>query len=347
MTPDRDYAEQVRRLAEDTRPPLQLLPGGDQPKPAAADLAAQQVEDAIRMGERDFSGAPRWAWRTLDDRLDVMLPGDLVAIGGLHGNGKTSFMLTQLDAFAKQRTPVLYVPLETNPRTIRRRWAAWELGLDWPAVARNRWQDFADPDATHGAHNAMMARQAGYPVQFPDDRRVSVEGLADWVRWGLREYQAQVVIIDHFHRMSFGNVAQYRIAVTEAARELKDLAERHQIVILATAQLNHRDTDKLDKYMPPTLERLKESSGLSEETDAVLMLSRRLKHVLNKQDALLVRMGYKSDADFAAPGIMCVTCRKHRLDDAIRDRTMLLQVDRSGHVHDCRDPGWPSTPDEP
>lgn len=329
-----DYAERVRRLTEQERPPLQLLPGGDQPKPTATDLAAQQVEAAIRMGEQDFSDVPRWAWRTLDARLDGMLPGDFIVIGGLHGNGKTSFMLSQLDALAKQGTPVLYVPLETNPLIVRRRWAAWELRLDWPTVARNRWQDFDDPDGTHRAHNAMMARQAGYPVQFPGDRRITIEGLADWVRWALREYQAKVVIIDHFHRMSFGNMAQYRIAVTEAARELKDLADRHQIVMVATAQLNHRDADKLDKYMPPTLERLKESSGLAEETDAVLMLSRRLKHALSKQEALLVRMGHKSDQDFAAPGVMCVTCRKHRLDDAIRDRTMLLQVDRSGHVSD-------------
>lgn len=328
-----DYAERVARLAAATRPPLQLVPGSEGAKPSAANLASAQVEAAIRLGERDLTDAPRWTWRALDRLVDAMLPGELIVVGGLYSNGKTSYLLSQLDAFAHAAIPVLYLPLEVDPPSLRRRWAAWALGYDWMHVARNEWEHL--PARAQAQHNAMMARQSGLPVQFPPDRRVTIAGLADWVRWGLRELQARVVMIDHFHRMEFGKGDQYRIAVTEAARELKDLAVQHQVVVIASAQLNQHEADPFDRYHPPTLRRLKESSGLAEEPDAVLMLSRRLKAVLTKQDMLLVKNGFKSDRDFAEAGVMAVTCRKHRLNDALAgDRTVLLQVEGGGHVVD-------------
>lgn len=335
-----DYAQQAEQLARLTRPPLELVKGNPQADPTPVDLAYEQTEAAIARGRQDLSHAPRWAWSTLHTLVGQMLPGDFWVVGGLYGNGKTSFLFSQLDAFAKASVPVLYLPLEVEPKTARRRWAAWELGLEWVHVARNEWLRL--PPNSQEKHEQMMIRQAANGlVQFPPGRRLTVELVGKWMRWGVREFGAKVVFIDHFHRLNFGRgEQQYRIAVTEAARDIKDLAEAHELVVIAASQLNQHEADPLDRYFPPTLRRLKESSGLAEEPDSVLMLSRRLRGAVSKEDMQLIKMGHKSDRDFAEPRTMAVTCRKHRLDDAVAgDRTVLLSVESGGRVVD-REPEY-------
>lgn len=334
-----DYAQQAEQLARVTRPRLELHTGQAKGEPTAVDLAWLQTERAIQRGQMDLSDAPRWSWHALDHLVGPMLFGEFWIVGGLYGNGKTSFLLSQLDAFAQARTPVLYLPLEVEPETMRRRWAAWELQLDWVHVARNEWHEL--PSGSQERHERMMIDQAKSGlVQFPPERRLTLAGVGNWIRWGVREFGAKVIFLDHFHRLDFGSGEQYRIAVTEAARAIKDLAVAHHVVVLAAAQLNQHEADPLDRYFPPTLRRLKESSGLAEEPDTVLMLSRRLRSAVSKTDMRDIRMGFKSDRDFAEPKVMAVTCRKHRLNDAVAgDRTVLLQVESGGRVVD-REPEY-------
>jgi hypothetical protein len=53
----------------------------------------------------------------------------------------------------------------------------------------------------------------------------------------------------------------------------------------------------------------------------------------------LIRAGLLSERDVAEPNSMTVTCRKHRLDDAVAgDRSVILHVEH-GRVTD-RAPDW-------
>ena len=301
--------------------------------PAPLDLAEAQAEEAISRGRVDLSGAPRWRWPTLDRRIGRMMPGQLVIVGALMGNGKTAFLMSQMDWMAAQEIGTLYIPLEINPEDLRRQWAAWRLGLDWEYVARNEWDEL--PDGTQEMHEMEIARLAMSPhIQFPPERRIDINDLGRWIAWGVKEFQARCVVIDHFHRMSFGeNANAYRIVVSETARALKDLAREFKITIIASAQLNRSNAHPLlDRYAPPSIDRLKESSAMAEEADVVLMLSRRLKTAPKRAELDAIRLGHKSERDFADPDVMCVTCRKHRLSDkAAGDRSTLLRV-VDGHV---------------
>jgi replicative DNA helicase len=266
-----------------------------------------------------------------------MIPGDFVAVGALMGNGKTSFLLSQLDWNASHQVPTLYLPLEVDPADVRRRWAAWKLSLDYTNVARNEWHKL--PEGALDAHEAMLEEQGtNRYVQFPPDRRISLSKLARWLRWGVEQMGCRCVFIDHFHRMDFGGAGvNYRVQVTETVRELKDLAREYKVALIASAQLN-QDGDLLDRYFPPALRRLKESAGIGEEADSVLMLSRRLRQVLNAEEMRLVRAGHRSERDFEEPNAMVVTCRKHRLDDPARERSVRLHVEQ-GRVLG-RAPAW-------
>jgi replicative DNA helicase len=122
------------------------------------------------------------------------------------------------------------------------------------------------------------------------------------------------------------------VQVTETVRAIKDLAREFKVALMAAAQLNQDGDSDLDRYYPPALRRLKESAGVGEEADTVLMLSRRLKQVLDHDQMQLVRAGLATVRQYEEPGVLMVTCRKHRLDDSARDRSIRLSV-TSGRVH--------------
>ena len=306
--------------------PQRALMAAEGPLQGSVGMAEEQIAAGVAAGQRDQSGDPRWDFVELDSLVGQLTPGQLWLIGSLPANGKTALMFSQMTALADFGIPTVYLPLEMDPKDLRRKWAAWQLGYDDELVLRNRWDDL--PPGAHGFHDAEMLKQLDTPIHFPPDRRVSVAELAIWTRWGVEEQGAKLIVIDHFHRMEFGGAtSNYRVAVTEAIRAIKDLARQYDVPIVATCQLND-DGDPLDRYQPPQLRRLKESRTLGEEADVVLMLSRKLRKPLNRDELESVKLGMVSARDFAMDGVMQVTCRKHRFADRrATDRSILLGVD--------------------
>jgi hypothetical protein len=152
-------------------------------------------------------------------------------------------------------------------------------------------------------------------------------------------------MLDHLHRMDFGaDGPNYRVGVTEAVRRLKDLARELEVVLIAAAQLNRNASDPIDAYTAPQLGRLKESAGIAEEADVALMLSRALKADLPEKWTYKLRVGQLTERDIAEPGVMVVTCRKHRLDDSAFNRAVRLQV-VGGRLENAA-PAW-RRPDDP
>lgn len=292
--------------------------------PSPADLAAEQIATAQTILTRDLSTAPRWSWIDVDRLLGPMLPGDLVVVGALMGNGKSTLLMSQMDAFAEQKRRTLYVPLEIDPAVCRVRWAAWKLGLDVRHVIRQDWYHL--PEGSREAIDGVLAEQeSNRCIHFATPRRMTFSVLADWCRWAKDEAGCTAVMLDHFHRLEFGDSRSHRIDVTEVARRLKDLARELGLVMIAAAQLN-RSADPVDQYIPPQLSRLKESAGIGEEADVVVTLSRKLRRDLPQHWQQNLRLGQLSEIDISEPNAMVVTCRKHRLDDSALNRSALLTV---------------------
>lgn len=295
--------------------------------PSFRDLAAEQITAAKALNRRDLTDAPTWGWSELRTLAGPMLPGELVVVGASTGNGKSTLLMSQMDHLAGTQVATLYVPLEVDPEACRWRWAAWKLGLDFVPIARGEWWKL--PEGSQEAIDTVLDEQEQNPfVHFATPKRITLPELARWCRKGVDEYGVRSIMLDHFHRMDFGSDARsMRVTVTEVARKLKDLARDLNVSLIAAAQFN-RAGDKLDPYLPPSIDRLKESSGIGEEADHVYMLSRRLRPDVTEADVKAFRLGHKSERDLMDPGTMAVTCRKHRLDDSARDRTILLGVSR-------------------
>jgi hypothetical protein len=297
-------------------------PSDEIPTPAA--VAAEQVQESRALLSRDITSAPRWEWPSLDRIVGPMLPGDLVVVGSLMGNGKSTLLMSQMDAFARAKMPTLYIPLEIDPAVCRVRWAAWRIGIDVRAAVRQEW-DVLGEGAREALELTLEEQEADPYVHFAPPKRITLARMEMWCRWAREQFNCRVVMLDHLHRMDFGSDAlQRRVTVTDVVRRLKDMAREIGVVLIAAAQLN-RSSDPIDQFSAPALSRLKESAGIAEEADVVLMLSRKLRRDLPAQWQNALRLGQVNEREISVPNALVVTCRKHRLDnDAMNARTQLL-----------------------
>lgn len=310
-----------------TRPALQLVDGEADRIGTAEQVAAEQITAARKLLTRDLSKAARWEWRELDAVVGPMLAGNFVVVGSLMGNGKSTLLMSQMDAFASRQMPVLYVPMEVDPEECRLNWAAWALELDRAAVMRQDW--LALPRGAQQALDLTLQEQpTKYPyLHFAPPRRLTLQQMEKWCRWARLEFDAKVIMIDHLHRLDFGSSgANYRVSATDIVRRIKDLGRELGVVMLAAAQLNRNTTDPIDPYTPPHLGRLKETAAIAEEADVVLMLSRKLRRDLPDNWEKDLRLNRITENDLADRNVMVVTCRKHRLDDRARDARVQLQL---------------------
>lgn len=293
--------------------------------PSPEMLAETQVEGAIDLLARDLSKAPRWGWPDVNHVLGPMMPGDLVIVGALMGNGKSTLLMSQMDSFAEAKMPTLYFPLEVDPEICRLHWASWKLGFNRTLVVQQDWSRL--PEGAREAVGGILEEQLANPyIHFATPKRLDWPAFARWCKWAKDRCAARAVMIDHFHRIQIAASQNYRVDATEFARKIKDLGRELGLVMICAAQLN-RSNDPVDPFVAPTLARLKETSGLGEEADVAIMLSRRLKPDLPKHWLQDLRLGRMTERDIAEPATMTITCRKHRLDDAALNRSVFLTVD--------------------
>ena len=282
---------------------------------------------------RDPRHGVEWWLPSIRKLMGPMLPGEMHTLGALSGNGKTSVVMSQLQYLRMQRVPTLYVPLEIDPALALLREAAWMLGLDVTKVLRGEWWNL--PEGSKEAIDTQAEELANDPcVSYVPDKVVNGTGLLAWMAQAKAEMGARVAIADHVHRMSPGGKASdTRINLNGMIVQLANGFRELDMVGILTAQLNRKENEGLDRYKPPTMERIKETSAIAEESWTVSMVSRALIHSVSQADFTALKLGKIDARELAAPNVMVWTCRKHRLDDGALDRSVRLAV-RNGRVEE-------------
>lgn len=119
-----------------------------------------------------------------------------------------------------------------------------------------------------------------YIPRFLSPRRLAAQVTPEWIEQrvveGIAKHNTKLVVIDHLGfiddlgeggRYQRENLA-YRLGII--MRELKNIAKRWNITIVLLAHLSQADESK-----PPTLQDLKGSSSIAQESDMVIMLWRK------------------------------------------------------------------------
>jgi replicative DNA helicase len=185
-------------------------------------------------------------FRDLDYILDGFRLNQLITLCGPTKTGKTTFAM-ELTIRMKEHNP-MWIPFEEG---------AEEL------IAK-----FLD--------------RKEQPPQFYTPEHLTSKTI-NWIEQKIVEsiakYNTKVVFIDHLHFIVPFTVERHDLAVGRTMRELKGLAKRWNVCIFILA---HLKKTKLTEQ--PTLEDIRDSSFVAQESDTVMMIWRRSKRVNGKME---------------------------------------------------------------
>jgi len=175
----------------------------------------------------------------LDKCTDGFIPGELIAISGTRKAGKTLFAQTLTTNFAKQEILSL--------------WFSFEL----PA-------------------REFINRFPGELPVFVMPSKLKANSL-DWLREriieGLAKFGIKMVFIDHLHFLfDLAKMRNTSIEIGQVIRTLKTLAIELNITIFLMCHMQ-----KLDPYQEPSDDNIRDSSFVSQESDAGIMIWRDVK----------------------------------------------------------------------
>lgn len=202
------------------------------------------------------------------DRLDRNLfaaLGDFVVIGGRPSAGKTLLSVQMADVLSRSYR-VGYFSLETSPGKIYDRFFAQAIPLDFGDIKRHSLA--AEDHAALSYHKRRFLKQSldviragGYTVE-----KIQTETLR-------KRYQ--VICVDYLQlvRLERAKPGNRTEEVGAVSRALHTLAQRHNVLVIALAQLSRPPKGvKAD----PTLGDLRESGQIEQDADIVMMLSLKI-----------------------------------------------------------------------
>jgi KaiC/GvpD/RAD55 family RecA-like ATPase len=306
--------------------------------PDALQMSAEQSTDAVYRLFEDSRDFPSFPWASLDAITGPLAPEDMWIVAGRTGGGKSLFLQNAFDALVADGRRVLYVGLEQSPRILRVKWSCLRVGVQPRVVLKPRKHEWGTADhlAARGKVLADMRDYQDRPdvakrALFAATRFVDRPTLEKWTSGAVRKYGTEVVIVDHIDRIHHGDGRNSFHEVSQTVRLAKELAVRHQIVMVVASQVG-RPSDATTRFTPPTLHDLRGAGTKEEEADEVLAVYQPLRTDLTAKEMAgrlrAVQLGASPESEILAPATMAVKELKNRIDGAVKGRHTLLSVDR-------------------
>jgi replicative DNA helicase len=300
--------------------------------PAGPDFAAiaqQQADEALALTTEDTLRCPRFPWDTLHDVVGALLPWQFWVLAAATGNGKSTTLMSLIATWLGEGRRVVMLPLEQPADIMRTYLAALRQGLDPRKVIPGKWlelppgaKDAVQRDLRWQATPAAAELLHFSPRAFVDELglRATMKEAAD--------FGAEVVVIDHLHRLQMTGHRDGYHALVRICQLLKELAKEFRIPVLCAAQLNRGDGDPLAPYRPPRPSSIQGGEVIRQECDVALGVFRPLSRTLSRDEEADIRTGQKQVRDFLEPNCVGFHVLKHRLDGEQNGRVVRLRFDR-------------------
>lgn len=178
---------------------------------------------------------------TLDKLVDGFRTGQLVVVSAPTGQGKTSFCQTLTENFYKQQHKCL--------------WFTFEVPL----------QEFVEKFSE-------TVPEFYVPMQL---RSSNIEWLKLKILEGMAKYGTTIVFIDHLHfliDMQMLSRTNTSLTIGSIMRDLKTFALENNVLIFL---VSHLKKTKLDMEEDPSIDDIRDSSFISQESDIVLVMKRK------------------------------------------------------------------------
>jgi replicative DNA helicase len=200
-------------------------------------------------------------FREIDFYTEGFTKGDLIVLGARPSVGKTSLALAMAFNIAKRGHPTLIFSLEMDVKQIVSRFIAMNSRRDLLAL---RTGNVFDTDAADAL--------AGVPILIDDTPGLSIMELRTKARRASTNDRLEVIIVDYIQLMRTDGSEENRVQeIAKITRNLKSLARELNVVIIGLSQLSRAAGDS---GLEPKLSTLRESGGIEQDSDIVVMLWR-------------------------------------------------------------------------
>lgn len=227
-----------------------------------------RMSDAMEKGSR-VTGVPT-GFYDLDGLTSGLQPSNLVIVGGRTSMGKTSFALNVAHhAAVRENIGVLIFSLEMNKTDIAERLLLSEARVD---SGKYRTGDVTEKDLDRIVHAAGTLSNA--PIFIDDTGDIKLLEMRSIARKLLStEKNVGLIIVDYIQLMYSDKRTESRAQeVSRIARDLKVMAMDLEVPVIAVSQLR-RPPPTVQKK-DPSLEDLKESGGIEQNADLVVLIYR-------------------------------------------------------------------------
>jgi len=208
-----------------------------------------------------------WAWPALQHATAGIPDSALTILGAYPGTGKTALATAQAAWLAQHETPIAFFSCEMGAAQLIATLMARDAGV---SVQRLRYEGVA---GFRGEESSRLSRSCGRLGAWPfylSARSASATEIVARSRLWARQYGVRVVFVDYLQLLKRqGNEESRRLGIDSAVQALKALAGTTGIAIVVLSQLR-----RTEKRSEASVGDLKESQGIEEAADLVLLLRR-------------------------------------------------------------------------
>lgn len=210
--------------------------------------------------------------------LDTLLNGGikrrkLAIFGARPGMGKTAALLHIAHSQVSAGKQIGFVSMEMDDEEISDRLTAIDSRV--PQVRLRTVLNSAEQSTLSRVHSKFTVSTFGHNFHLVYDGGMTMERLGGligaWARQGVG-----AAFVDYVQLLSSGGLFKPDNRVNEISyfsRTLKALAMKHNVAVIAAAQLRREVEHRADKK--PVMSDLKESGSLEQDADIIVMLNRR------------------------------------------------------------------------
>lgn len=234
--------------------------------PDQAAMAFYAHRDTVNSGIA--SGYVCTGYQDLDDLLGGgLLSGGMYVLAARPGMGKTTLALNIIDRQAKRGLPVLFVSLEMDQEQIQAKRLSRECGISSHKLLMG---PLTDEEYTQVSETMESIR--AMPVYLNAKPAVTVSQIEVMAR---KVKGIGLIVIDYIGKVApekRGRRTSRYEDVTEISGDIKTMARRFRVPVLALCQLNRENTQRRD--MTPQLSDLRDSGAIEQDADGVIFLHR-------------------------------------------------------------------------
>lgn len=213
-------------------------------------------------------------WQSIDALTFGWQPGHFITVGARPAMGKTIFGWEQLVHTGMHGQRGAMFSLEMGGAELAQRAVSARGRVPWDFLRSPRAWNRGDDDEFWSRTAAIVAQLAEGKILIDETPSLTIGQIEARAERAHLDSPLSLVLIDHIHLMDTEQRSNQNQAdaLAKISGGLKRMAKRLHIPVIALAQLNRANTQRVDKR--PTMADLRNSGAIEQDSDIVLLLHR-------------------------------------------------------------------------